>query len=212
VANLVPFHLGRLDSKDPEVWRNLGLAIIGTLENGPPEEVARAIAGKGLPLLEGALKREQRDGAVWEAKGTALWCLGRNQEALAAYERALAEKPDWETTLHLAGKLALLLGRRKAGREYLQRAIRVNPWRWNYFHLLGTDSFRHRDWAGASRDLRHSLRLEPFRSTSRQALLIECYLRLGRMEKARAEYRKLLQLCPDDRREELRRRFQDRLR
>jgi predicted CXXCH cytochrome family protein len=204
---LVPFHRDLIDLKDEEVSRNLGLALMGMLDRGPPESVARQFAEKALPLLEAALKRDRHDVPLLEARGGTLWCLGREEEALAAYELALSEKPESETALHGAGKLALVLERLETSRSYLERAIRVNPWRWQYHHLLAAAYFQDEDWERAARACRQSLRLEPFSSTARRKLLVECYLRLGQKGKARAEFDTLLQLSPPDRRADLRRWF-----
>jgi len=94
------------------------------------------------------------------------------------------------------------MNRRETGRAYLERAIRVNPWRWQYYHLLGADSFQARRWEQAERELRKSLQLEPFNSTSRRKLLVGCALRRGDADKARAEFDTLLRMSKEDRRPE----------
>jgi tetratricopeptide (TPR) repeat protein len=202
---LVPFHSGRVDMQDDEVVRAYGLALMGMLDAGPPDELAVRLGAEALPLLERALRRDRHDAAAWEAKGTALWCLGRKDEALAAYDQSLAVRPGQENTLHLAGKLALQINRREKGRKYLEQAVRVNPWRWQYHHLLGADSFQARDWARAERELRQSLKLEPFNSTTRRKMLVGSCLRQGRPEKARVEFDVLLRMSPEERRPEMQR-------
>jgi hypothetical protein len=197
---LVPFHAGRVDRQDDEVVRAYGLALAGMLDSGPPEDVAARLGAEALPLLEQTLRRDLRDAAAWEAKGTALWWLDRKAEALQAYDRSLAERPGEENTLHLAGKLALQMNRRAEGRDYLTRAVRLNPWRWDYYHLLGADSFQAGDWAQAERELRQSLLLQPFNSTARRKMLVASCLRQGQRESARAEFETLLRMSLEDRR------------
>jgi hypothetical protein len=200
---LVAFYNGRVDLQDDDASRAYALALMGMLDSGPPEALASRLGAEALPLLDRALRRDRRDAAVWEAKGTALWCVGRKAEALAAYDQSLNVRPGQENTLHLAGKLALQLDRREKGRDYLERAVRMNPWRWQYYHLLGADSFQARDWARAERELRQSLQMEPFNSTTRRKMLVRSCLRMGQTEKARVEFETLLRISLDDRRPEL---------
>jgi tetratricopeptide (TPR) repeat protein len=211
LTELVPFHRELVDMNKEGVSRNRGLALMAMLERGPPEEVARQFARKALPLLESALARDPHDVPAWEARGTALWMLGRLPEALSAYEKGLVEKPDYETTLHAAGKLALQMNRRHEGRRYLERAIRVNPWRWQYYHLLAVDSWKNGEWEEAVELLQQSLRLQPFNSTSRRQQLASCYWRLGQKDEARAEFQRLLRLVPAERRAALRQWFEQNL-
>jgi Flp pilus assembly protein TadD len=202
---LVPFHRNLVDLSDEAVSRNRGVALIQMLQKGPPQAVARQLAERALPLLETALTTAPHDLPAWEAKGDALYSLGRPEEALAAYATALAQKPDLETTLHAAAKLALEMDRPDTARTYLERLIRVNPWFWQYHHLLAAISYQKGEWQRAVRELRQSLKLEPFNSTTRRRLLIECYLRLGKKDKAQAEFETMLQLNTEDRRQDLRR-------
>jgi Tfp pilus assembly protein PilF len=206
-AALVPFPRDLPGLPAEEVSRNLGIALMGVLQLGPPEEVARQFAERALPLLDEALRRDPHDLPAWEAKAAALRTLGRPQEALAAYRAVLSEEPDRETALYDAGKLALLMKQAEAGRADLERAVRLDPWRWESHHLLAADAFERGDWERAARQCTESLRLEPFYSTSRRTLLIGSDLRLGRREQARAEFETLLGLSREDRRPALRRWF-----
>jgi Tfp pilus assembly protein PilF len=203
-STLVPFHRDLVDPHDPEVSRNLGVALMATLERGPPANIAREFAQKALPLLEEALKRDEHDAAVLESRGAALWSLGRRAEALTAYEAALTEEPNLETALHAAGKLSLELNRVRASVPFLERAIKVNPWRWEYHFVLAAAYFESYQWERALPELRTSLELEPFYATTRRKLLVRCYVRLGQKEQARAEFESLLKLSPETKRQDLR--------
>jgi hypothetical protein len=200
---LVPFQPQLREAPDEETSRNLGLALASMLYEGPPAPVARQFAEKALPLLEAALQQVNKDPPAWQAKGTALGILGRREEALAAYERAVALAPQSESALVAAGKLALDMGRPLTSRSYLERAIHVNPWDWRYPYLLAATFYEDGEWDQAIRACRKSLELEPFNSTSRRKLLVECHLRLGQREQAQAAFELLLQLTPQEQREEL---------
>jgi hypothetical protein len=204
-SDLVPFHRDLLDPQDEEVSRNLGLAVMAMFDRRPPDAAARKYAEAALPLLEQALKRDENDWAVREALGDALWLFKRHGEAMAAFERILAAKSgksEPELTLFRAGRLALDMNRPKTARSYLERAVRVNPWRWQYHQGLAVASFRLGEWDRAVRECLESLRLEPFGSASR-SLLVQCYLSLGARDKALAEYQTLRQLTPENRRAQL---------
>jgi tetratricopeptide (TPR) repeat protein len=157
------------------------------------------------------VQRDGYDGAVGEAKGDALWALGRLDEALAAYETVLSGTPDLETTLSRAGSLALVLKRPEAARSYLERAVRVNPWRAHYHRELAVASFRRGEWDRAVGECRQSLRLEPSDVKAR-SLLVQCHLGAGRASEALAEFAILREMTPADRREDLRLWFEERQR
>lgn len=202
-SDLVPFHRNRASPDDEEVSRNLGLAVMAMVDRRPPEAVERQYAEAALPLLERAFQRDDRDWPVCHARANALWGVGRHEEALSAFEAILSEKPDFETALHGAGNLALERNRLEAARSYLERAVRVNPWRRHYHHGLAVASFRRGEWDRAVKECQQALRLEPSNSPSR-SLLVQCYLCLGHKDKARAEYETLRQLVSENRRADLR--------
>lgn len=199
---LVPFHRDLVDPHDEEVMRNLGVALMAMVDRRSPNEMTRHVGLTALPLLEHAVKRDRHDMTAWNAQGDALWAQGRREEALAVFDAALAENPDWEVTLHGAGSLAMELRRPEVAQLYLERVIRVNPWRWQYFHLLATASMKRGQWEQAERSCQQSLKLQPF-NILMQTMLVECYLRMGQQAKAQAEFDTLLRLSPEFRREDL---------
>ncbi len=201
-SDLTPFAADRIDAKDEELSRNLGLAMIGMLDRGPPPEFARQYAEQGLPLLEKALKRDPKDWPAWEARGDALWVLERREEALTCYETILAARPDSERTLERAGELALELNRPQTTQTYLERGLRINPWRWHFPYRLAIAHFRQGSWQPALKACQTAVRLEPFRLPSR-SLLVQCCLAAGESENARTEFETLRQLTPDGRRADL---------
>jgi Flp pilus assembly protein TadD len=208
--DLVPFHRHLVAPQDEEVSRNLGLAMLAMLDHAPPDAVARQYAEKALPLLERALERDRHDWPVLESRGSALWWLGRREEALADYETVLSTTPQSEQTLHLAGDLALALKRPELARSYLERAVRVNPWRGRYYHGLAVASFRRGEWDRAVGECRQALQLEPSDVKTR-SLVVQCHLAAGRGQDALAEFAVLREMTPADRRQDLRLWFEERL-
>jgi predicted CXXCH cytochrome family protein len=200
---LAPFHLKFIDESDPEFRRNLGVALMQMQDRGLPDAVASAFAKKAIPLLDSALARDPHDLAALQAKAGALWSLKRPGEALALCELILKEWPESEVTLHAAGSLALELNRPDAARDFLERATRANPWRWQYHQGLAVASFRRGDWERAAQECVQSLRLAPASSPSR-SLLIQCYLGAGHKDKAQAEFEVLQHHTPENRRHHLR--------
>lgn len=170
------------------------------LSLGPPPAEARRIAEKALPLLEAALLRDARDFPAWEAKGDALRSLGRPQEALAAYETLLAARPESESALNSAATLALELNRIALGQSFLERAVVLNPWDWRIHHRLAAAAFLNKQWDKAAGSCRTSLQIEPFQSTTRRKLLVECCVRLGQKQQARVEFETLRLMTPEDQR------------
>jgi predicted CXXCH cytochrome family protein len=207
-AELVAFHRDVIDPQDEELSRNLGLALMEMRDRGLPDAVARSFAEKALPLLDRALQRDERDWPAWQAQGDALWSLGHHEKALAAFDTVLSEKPERESALQRAGNLALALNRPVAARGYLERAVRVSPWRWHYRYDLARACFRLGEWDRAASECRESLRLDPSNPSAR-SLLLQCDLCAGQKEKAQAEYETLRLLTPQERREELRLWFED---
>ena len=201
-ADLVPFHRHLIGPDDPEQPRNLGLALIGMLDRGLPDDVARGFGAAALPLLDRAVARDRHDWPAVEARADALWLLGRKDEAMPAYEAAVAARPESEATLLGAGNLALELNQREAARGYFERAVLVNPHRALYYHRLAVTSYRLGEWERAVAECRQALRLEPTADDTRR-LLILSYLMDGRRPQALAEYDTVRHLTPEARRAEL---------
>jgi tetratricopeptide (TPR) repeat protein len=176
-----------------------------------PDAVARAYAEKALPLLDAAIRRDARDLPALQSKVGALWSLNQPEDALSACDAILADWPESEVTLHAAGNLSLELNRPDSARTYLERAVRANPWRWQYHQGLAIASFRKGEWERGARECSQSLQLNPANAASR-SLLIQCRLGTGDKAKANAEFEVLLQHTPEDRRPNLRQWYQEQLR
>ncbi|HLJ93226.1 MAG TPA: multiheme c-type cytochrome [Gemmataceae bacterium] len=207
---LVPFPA---DGGGPDLvdrGRDLGIALMDLAEK-QPGSAARQLSARALPLLESSLGTTPADAPAWEAKGSALWFLGRSEEALAALQTALVHAPERETALYLAATLALRMQQRRVAQAYAERAIRVNPWRWQYHQVLVAIHAQANDWQAAVEECQKTLQLNAFSLASRR-LLITSYLRVGNRTKAQAEFALLLPLVGPEQQESLRHWFERELR
>src|SRR5205814_1624112 len=91
------------------------------------------VGSLALPLLEEAVQAAPEDVPAWEARGSTLWLLGRQREALTAFEAALAKAPQREEALPYAGVLAAAEGRADAApagnggsTPFLGRRLRID--------------------------------------------------------------------------------------
>jgi Tfp pilus assembly protein PilF len=199
---LVSFHPD-LAEGDDEVARGLGLGLM-ELADSQPESRARQLAEWALPLLEAALATDAADPPAWESRGDALWSLGRLEQGLAAYEKALNQAPQRETALARASSLALRLGQLPAAGSYGERAIAVNPWNPSYHLELAKIHARGRDWRAAAEECERALHLNPAQLPTR-SLLVTCYVQMKEPKRAEAEFQILMGLSPPGQRDTLHR-------
>jgi tetratricopeptide (TPR) repeat protein len=192
---LLYFHKSLADPYDPEVERDLGLALVELARKHGA--AAQPLAPVALPYLQGAVHRAPDDLAAWEAKGFALLLDGHRPEALDAYDTALAAAPGRERSLTDAAELATLLGRQETAIDYWRRDIGVNPWAAYYHGRLAQLLAERLDWQGALAEAEAALRLNPNDRKTRLAL-VRCYLGTGRRDRARAELETLVASHPAD--------------
>jgi hypothetical protein len=207
---LVPFPRGAIDPESKDLGRDLGIALVDLAEK-QPDRTARQLSDMALPLLQTAVAADPADIAAWEAKGSALWYHGRLEEALTAFETVLKLVPEHESSLYLATTLALRMKRHDLARDWAERAIRVNPWRWQYYQTLAMVDSQEENWPDAIRACQDTLRLNPASLLARR-VLVAGYLRTGARDKAKTEFAGLLSLSPAEQREAVRRWFERQLR
>jgi tetratricopeptide (TPR) repeat protein len=207
---LVRFPRDSVDPDNKETARDLGMALMDLAER-QPDRTARQLSGLALPMLQSAVTSAPADPPAWEAMGSAFWFQGRLGEGLAAYENALRQAPERETSLFLAATLALRSKQRAAARGYAERAIQLNPWRWQYHHALATIYSQAEDWREAVRECQEALQLNPAGLATRR-VLVTGYLRTGDTAKARTEFEILLSLSQPEQQEALRRWFAQQVR
>jgi tetratricopeptide (TPR) repeat protein len=197
-APLIPFHRDQLDPRERSaVARDLGIALV-TESRAIPGMTPREVSRMSLPWLEASLQADAADGPAWEAKGTALWLLGRREDALAAFRTAVATSPLREGALVAAGTRAAQLGRRDEALEDFRRAIAFNPWRSDYHQVLALLHSERQEWGAAIEASRNSLRLNPSNQEARM-LLLRGLLRNRQVAEARSEFQTLLDQDPPGR-------------
>jgi hypothetical protein len=197
-APLIHFHRDQLDPRErSEVARDLGIALV-TESRAIPGMTAREVSRMALPLLEASLQADAADGPAWEAKGTALWLLGRREESLAAFRTAVATSPHHEGPLVAAGTHAAQLGRREEALDDFRRAIAIDPWRSDYHQVVALLHAERQEWDAAIAASRDSLRLNPSNPEVRM-ILLRCLLANRRGAEARSEFQTLLDHDPPGR-------------
>jgi tetratricopeptide (TPR) repeat protein len=200
---LAPFHPNPNNEDQSEDARGLGIALM-ELADGQSEPRARQLADSALPLLEAALTAFPKDVPALDAQGDALLFKGRLEDALPVYESALKQAPEREVTLVRGAELALRLDRPALARTYWERALRVNPWRWQYHQSLARTLIQLKEWSAAAQECRASLRLQPTDALRMRQWLIIALLNAGDRDQARAEFAVLLGLSKADQEEGLR--------
>ena len=184
------FHRGRVDPKDKELSRDLGIALA---------RFAMAKAADRLPqaidLLEKALLNFPDDLEVWEEKGNALIRQQRRTEALACFEFVLAKNPEKESALAMAAWMCQNLGNRQQAREYWNKAVAMNPWMTTYQANLTTLLVQTNAWNEVGVPCLKWLHLNPGNLEARK-YLVEYYLRTDNVAQAQAELARLEALLP----------------
>jgi hypothetical protein len=192
---LVPFDPSLVDVNDPVYARDLGIALAKTAQKFGPGKVGTSLAERALPLLDTATSDRGDDLEAWEDKALSLFFQQRAVEALDACDKALALDPERERSLYLAATLAGQLRETSRARLYAERAIKANPWMWQYHQLHAASLAQEGNWQAAAQACRDAIKINPASAPSRQ-LLITCYLRTGDQTRARAEQDMLERLRP----------------
>jgi predicted CXXCH cytochrome family protein len=191
---LVYFHGNLIGPNDAGVARDLAVALMEYAERYPQpgqEGLSEAV----LPSLDVGLRAHPDDLEAGHARAVALSLSGRKVEAAAVLEAVLARAPRREVTLHAAAELAMTMGRLPAARNYWERALDVNPYRYGFHYGLAASFVETGSWAAAALECRRGLELNGANLELRQ-LLVRCHLELGQNEKARVEFQRLLAMNP----------------
>ncbi|MCI0460456.1 MAG: tetratricopeptide repeat protein [Gemmataceae bacterium] len=191
---LVHFHKDQVAPDDPEVERDLAIALMDRVDR-QPHTTRQELGRMALARLEAALERDPADLPAAEARATALWVQGRREAAAAAFATVLERAPRREAALHSAATLAMEMNQFPAAHNYWERAREVNPWRYEFHYGLAATQIQFQQWREAAASCRRALELNPAHLETRR-LLVRCYLELGEKDQASAEFDRLLGLSP----------------
>lgn len=181
--------------------RDLGIALV-EMAGEQPDAPARDLAQRALPLLNEALASHPDDLAALDAKGNALWHVGKLEEVLQIFESVLEKDQDREATLYLASTLALRLGRPEKAKAWAERAVAGNPWRWQLQWSLARALMERKDWQAASARCVEVLRLQPTHLETRRDLIMALF-RSGNGPGAQREFEMLQRFVPAEQRASL---------
>jgi len=149
--------------------------------------------------LEGAIRTGNERLEVWcyNGLGNVYAGLGRQEEAIAAFQRAIELDPTLAAPRNGLGAVYAGLGRQEEAIAAYRRAIELDP----------TDAYPHNGLGTVYRALgrqeeaiaayQRAIELDPTLATPHNNLGDE-YLQLGRLEEAEAEFQERTRLSPDD--------------
>jgi Flp pilus assembly protein TadD len=192
---LLYFHRKLSDANDPEILRDLGIAMINLTRVETRAEVRREICGRALPFLDMAVHRDPDDIGALEAQGYGFWVRGNLRQSLATLDNALARVPEREVCRDDAARVAAQLGQDATAIAHWRKLLAANPWNGGGHYLLAKLLAEQNDWPSALEEARWSVRLEP-NEVAPRVLLIAGHLRDGKKEDARREFEVIERLQP----------------
>jgi len=165
--------------------------IQATIEALRSRDYARALE------MTQALLRDQPDSArVWTLQGAALSGLGRGEESLHSYQRALDIRPDYLPALEGAAQGEYSAGN-PAAQDLLDRIIRIDPANETAHAMLASLSFKQNQ---CDKAVAH-FALAPHAISSNPPALAEygiCLVQARQFDEAAPLFRRLLELQPYD--------------
>jgi tetratricopeptide (TPR) repeat protein len=163
-------------------------AIQSTLRAGDNEQA--------LTLVHAQLQNYPKDVRLWTLEGIALTQLGRDKEALAAYDKALAISPDYLAALEGAAELEYKSGSSRAN-PLLQRILKVRPDEPTTHAMLAALAYKKHDCATA---IEHFQKSAPVLAAQPTALeeYGACLLDLQKPDDALPIFEQILTLEPSD--------------
>jgi hypothetical protein len=189
-------HSGAGDSES--LRREMGIALTfecGAYANTP---LGRQLGLRALQLLDRALAEQPDDLEVKRVRARALALAGRRREAVDLQREILKAAPSYEQVLEEFVQYTIELRDPRPALASAARAVALNPGSSDLHERLAYLLCQAKDWNGALRQSRESLRLNPFRRFSRM-FLIESLLHRNDAAGAEAEAAKLFRLHPNER-------------
>jgi tetratricopeptide (TPR) repeat protein len=151
---------------------------------------------QALTLVHTQLQAWPKDVRLWALEGIALTQLGRDREALVAYNKALAISPDYLAALEGAAELEYKAGGTRAV-PLLNRILKVRPDEPTTHAMLAALAYKKHDCAAA---VEHFQKSAPVLSSQPTALeeYGACLLDLQKPEEAVPVFEQILTLLPND--------------
>ncbi len=198
---LVYFYKDLIEPDDPDVARDLGIALVGLARFRTP--LAEQLGDTALPFLDSALQTGPRDSEALRSKAFILGQRGQHREALDLLDKVLARSPHHEMALEDAANHADLAGQRDRALAYCRRLLAVNPhltrYRVLHVRLLNLQG----DFEKAIAECLEVLQSNPA-SVQLRSLLVSCYLKSGNRTRAREEFAIIVKLNPPNKDELIR--------
>jgi adenylate cyclase len=120
----------------------------------------------------------------------------QHEMAIASGERAVQVAPGCADAYFYLGRALNMACRDKEAIEYVEKAIRLNPFPPTHYYMhLGFANFHLRNYDQAVSAFKKALSLSPKNQPAR-GVLVATYVEMGRMEEARAEAEELLRIDP----------------
>jgi tetratricopeptide (TPR) repeat protein len=151
---------------------------------------------QALTLVHTQLQAWPKDVRLWALEGIALTQLGRNREALIAYNKALAISPDYLAALEGAAELEYKAGSSRAV-PLLNRILKVRPDEPTTHAMLAALAYKKHDCAAAVEHFQKSASV----LSSQPAALEEygaCLIDLQKPDEAIPVFEQILALQPND--------------
>jgi hypothetical protein len=178
--------------------REMGIALAfeaGAYANTP---LGRQLGLRALHLLDRALAEQPDDFEVKRLRARALALAGRRREAVDLQREILEIAPTYEQVLEEFTQFTIELRDSRPAIAQAARAVALNPGSSDRHERLAYLLCQAKDWDGALRESRESLRLNPFRRFARM-FLIESLLHRNDTAGAEVEAAKLVRLHPNER-------------
>jgi Flp pilus assembly protein TadD len=181
---------------------------------GPQRIVRSAIAALGCAFVGGAFAYSRvfhdeialwsytiaHNPANWQAEdnlGLALTRAGRNEAAIAHFERALQLNPDCDDAHYNLANVLIALGRRDEAATHYEATLRLKPASMDAHVNLGNILLESGRAEEAIRHFQLAVQLQP-NSAQAHGNLGNAFARLGRLSDAIAEHEKAVQFQPEN--------------
>jgi tetratricopeptide (TPR) repeat protein len=173
-------------------------------QSGPDSNALRAIESalrsrdyeQALQLIRAQLQQSPRDARLFAMEGIALTSQGKDQDALAAYNSALAISPNFLAALEGAAQLEYKAGSNRAV-PLLNRILKLQPDEPTTHAMLGSMAYKTHDCASAIKHFRASgsvLASQP----GALELFGACLMEQSQAEEAVPVFDRLLAMRPSD--------------